>query len=67
MKKYIIGYAIALFAILYSMITTTMLIMDHPDYYLFLLIACITQIIAGFSAMHHFTNKIQIIKKDEEK
>ena len=67
MKKYVIGYVIALFAILYSMITTIILIMDHPDYYLFLLIACITQIIAGFASMHHFTNKIQIIKKDEEK
>lgn len=66
MKKQILFYVICALSIFYSMCQAIVMVIDHPGYWLFLLLATIMQIIAGFAGMEYFSNNYQNLKNKED-
>ena len=66
MKKIIVLYAFCAISIFYSMCQAIIMVIDHPNYCIFLFIAAITQIIAGFAGMNYFNNIYQKKKKKND-
>ena len=68
MKKIIVLYALCAISIFYSMCQAIIMVINHPNYCVFLFIAAITQMIAGFAGMNYFNNIYQKLKqKDDER
>ena len=66
MKKIIVLYALCAISIFYSMGQAIIMVVDHPNYCIFLFIAAITQIIAGFAGMNYFNNIYQKLKQKND-
>ena len=66
MKKIIVLYVFCAISIFYSMCQAIIMVVDHPNYCVFLFIAAITQIIAGFAGMNYFYNIYQKLKQKND-
>ena len=66
MKKIIVLYALCAISIFYSMCQAIIMVIDHPNYCVFLFIAAITQMIAGYAGMNYSNNIYQKLKQKND-
>ena len=66
MKKIIVLYAFCAISIFYSMCQAIIMVINHPNYCIFLFIAAITQMIAGYAGMNYFNNIYQKLKQKND-